>query len=176
MRMERRIRHGKRMSSYEEAVMDLMARVEESERYLRRYRNIDGTVIVVEDGEEELYPSFSIGIKEHSEDDVQIRNFFTNEKVPEEEEDTEEIEKRTEVITVKLTVWEWMEARRKGIVNVLLLSAAFFLQIYIAWTDMNAISYLILKTMKNACIVALVLKFVRWIISGEMYRFLNEES
>lgn len=28
MRMERRIRHGKRMSSYEEAVMDLMIRVE----------------------------------------------------------------------------------------------------------------------------------------------------
>ena len=78
--------------------------------------------------------------------------------------------------TVKLTVWEWMEARRKGIINVLLLSAAFFLQIYIVWTDMNALSSLILKTMKNACIVALVLKFVRWVISGEMYRFLNEES
>lgn len=69
-----------------------------------------------------------------------------------------------------------MEARRKGIINVLLLSAAFFLQIYIVWTDMNALSSLILKTMKNACIVALVLKFVRWVISGEMYRFLNEES
>ncbi|EFR39099.1 hypothetical protein MKA63_12295 [[Clostridium] innocuum] len=69
-----------------------------------------------------------------------------------------------------------MEARRKENVNVLLLSAAFFLQIYIVWTDMNAISSMILKTLKNACILALVLKFVRWIISGEMHSFLNEDS
>ena len=69
-----------------------------------------------------------------------------------------------------------MEARRKQNVNVLLLSAAFFLQIYIVWTDMNAISSMILKTLKNACILALVLKFVRWIISGEMHSFLNEDS
>ena len=40
-----------------------------------------------------------------------------------------------------------MEARRKENVNVLLLSAAFFLQIYIVWTDMNAISSMILKTL-----------------------------
>lgn len=69
-----------------------------------------------------------------------------------------------------------MEARRKENVNVLLLSAAFFLQIYIVWTDMNAISSMILKTLKNACILALALKFVRWIISGEMHSFLNEDS
>ncbi|MCR0184775.1 hypothetical protein MKC97_17980 [[Clostridium] innocuum] len=69
-----------------------------------------------------------------------------------------------------------MEARRKENVNVLLLSATFFLQIYIVWTDMNAISSMILKTLKNACILALVLKFVRWIISGEMHSFLNEDS
>ena len=69
-----------------------------------------------------------------------------------------------------------MEARRKENVNVLLLSAAFFLQIYIVWTDMNAISSMILKTLKNACILALVSKFVRWIISGEMHSFLNEDS
>ena len=93
-----------------------------------------------------------------------------------EEEDDWVLCEKTGRNTVKLTVWEWMEARRKGIINVLLLSAAFFLQIYIVWTDMNALSSLILKTMKNACIVALVLKFVRWVISGEMYRFLNEES
>ena len=41
---------------------------------------------------------------------------------------------------------------------------------------MNAISSMILKTLKNACILALVLKFVRWIISGEMHSFLNEDS
>ena len=170
MRMERQIRHGKRMSSYEEAVMDLMIRVEESEQYLQRYRNSDSAVIVVENGEEEHYPSFSVGKKKQEE--VQIREFFRQ------EEDTEGIERYegTEVITVKLTVWEWMEARRKGVVNVLLLSAAFFLQIYIVWTDMDAVSSLILKTMKNACIVALIWKFVRWVISGEMHSFLNEDS
>lgn len=170
MRMERRIRHGKRMSSYEEAVMDVMARVEESERYLQRYRNSDHAVIVVENGEEEHYPSFAIG-KKKKEEAVQ-----SIEPIWQEEEDDWVLCEKTGRNTVKLTVWEWMEARRKGIINVLLLSAAFFLQIYIVWTDMNALSSLILKTMKNACIVALVLKFVRWVISGEMYRFLNEES
>ena len=170
MRMERRIRHGKRMSSYEEAVIDLMIRVEESERYLQRYRNSDRAVIVVENGEEEHYPSFSIGKKKKEEAVQSIKS------IRQEEEDDWVLCEKTGKNTVKLTAWEWMEARRKGIVNVLQLSAAFFLQIYIAWTDMNAISSLILKTMKNACIVALVLKFVRWVISGEMHRFLNEDS
>ena len=55
------------MSSYEEAVMDLMARVEESERYLQRYRNSDHAVIVVGNGEEEHYPSFAIGKKKKEE-------------------------------------------------------------------------------------------------------------
>ena len=170
MRMERRIRHGKRMSSYEEAVMDLMIRVEESERYLQRYRNSNHAVIVEENGEEEHNPSFAIGKKEKEEAVQSIESIW------QEEEDDWVLCEKTGRNTVKLTVWEWMEARRKGIINVLLLSAAFFLQIYIVWTDMNAISSMILKTLKNACILALVLKFVRWIISGEMHSFLNEDS
>ena len=170
MRMERRIRHGKRMSSYEEAVMDLMIRVEESERYLQRYRNSNHAVIVEENGEEEHNPSFAIGKKEKEEAVQSIESIW------QEEEDDWVLCEKTGRKTVKLTVWEWMEARRKENVNVLLLSAAFFLQIYIVWTDMNAISSMILKTLKNACILALVLKFVRWIISGEMHSFLNEDS
>ena len=64
MRMDRRIRHGKMISSYDEAVMDLMIKVEESERYLQKYRKSVGAVIVVENGEEEQYPSFSIKRKD----------------------------------------------------------------------------------------------------------------
>ena len=120
--MERRIRHGKRMSSYEEAVMDLMARVEESERYLQRYRNSDHAVIVVGNGEEEHYPSFAIGKKKKEEAVQSIESIW------QEEEDDWVLCEKTGRNTVKLTVWEWMEARRKGIINVLLLSAAFFLQ------------------------------------------------
>ena len=102
MRMERRIRHGKRMSSYEEAVMDLMIRVEESERYLQRSRNSNHAVIVEENGEEEHNPSFAIGKKEKEEAVQSIESIQQ-----EEEEDTEDIERyeRTEVITVKLTMW-----------------------------------------------------------------------
>ena len=102
MRMERRIRHGKRMSSYEEAVMDLIIRVEESERYLQRYRNSNHAVIVEENGEEEHNPSFAIGKKEKEEAVQSIESIQQ-----EEEEDTEDIERyeRTEVITVKLTMW-----------------------------------------------------------------------
>ena len=169
--MNRKNRHGKALTSYEETVMDLMILVEESEQYLQRYRNSDSAVIVVENGEEEHYPSFSVGKKK--QDEVQTRDFSTDEKA--QETDWGLCEK-TVGNTVKLTVWEWMEARRKGVVNVLLLSAAFFLQIYIVWTDMDAVSSLILKTMKNACIVALIWKFGRWVISGEMHRFLNEDS
>ncbi len=170
--MNRKSRHGRALTSYEETVMDLMIRVEKSEQYLQRYRNNDSAVIVVENGEEEHYPSFAIGKKKKEEAVQSIKS------IRQEEEETEGIDRYegTEVITVKLTVWEWMEARRKGIVNVLLLSAAFFLQIYIVWTDMNAVSSLILRTMKNACIVALIWKFGRWVISGEMHSFLNEDS
>ena len=81
----------------------------------------------------------------------------------------------TKATMVKLTVWEWMEARKKGIVNVILVSAAFFLQIYIVWTDMNEVSIMILSAMKYLCIGLLVLKLVRWIITGEMHRYLNED-
>lgn len=108
MRMERRIRHGKRMSSYEEAVMDVMARVEESERYLQRYRNSDHAVIVVENGEEEHYPSFAIGKKKKEEAVQSIESIW------QEEEDDWVLCEKTGRNTVKLTVWEWMEARRKG--------------------------------------------------------------
>lgn len=80
MRMERRIRHGKRMSSYEEAVMDLMARVEESERYLQRYRNSDHAVIVVGNGEEEHYPSFAIGKKKKEEAVQSIESIWQEEE------------------------------------------------------------------------------------------------
>lgn len=171
MRMDRRIRHGKMMSSYEEAVMDLMIKVEESERYLQKYRCRDGAIVVVEDGEEEHYPTFLIGKKE-KEDDVQIREFFKQEEV---EDDHRIPYGISEGPIVKLTLWEWMEARKKGITNVILLSAAFFLQIYIVWTDMNEVSILILSTLKYMCILLLILKFARWVISGEMHRFLNED-
>jgi len=173
MRMDRRIRHGKMISSYDEAVMDLMIKVEESERYLQKYRKSVGAVIVVENGEEEQYPSFSIK-KKDKEEPVQIREFFRREEMEEETDDRAEYEKMN-VTTVKLTLWEWMEARKKGIVNVILLSTAFFLQIYIVWTDMNELSLLILSGLKYLCILLLVLKFARWIISGEMHRFLNED-
>lgn len=171
MRMDRRIRHGKMMSSYEEAIMDLMIKVEESERYLQKYRSRDDAIIVVENGEEEHYPSFAMGKKE-KEDDVQIREFFKQGEIVEDHRIPCE---RAEGTIVKLTLWEWVEARKKGIVNVILLSAAFFLQIYIVWTDMNEVSILILSTLKYMCILLLVLKFSRWIISGEMHRFLNED-
>ncbi|MCR0412165.1 hypothetical protein MKC77_04390, partial [[Clostridium] innocuum] len=105
---------------------------------------------------------------------VQIREFFRREEMEEETDDRAEYEKMN-VTTVKLTLWEWMEARKKGIVNVILLSTAFFLQIYIVWTDMNELSLLILSGFKYLCILLLVLKFARWIISGEMHRFLNED-
>ena len=67
------------MSSYEEAVMDLMARVEESERYLQRYRNSDHAVIVVGNGEEEHYPSFAIGKKKKEEAVQSIESIWQGE-------------------------------------------------------------------------------------------------
>lgn len=170
--MDRRIRHGKMMSSYEEAIMDLMIKVEESERYLQKYRSRDGAIVVVEDGEEEHYPTFLIGKKEKEDNDVQIREFFKQEEV---EDDHRIPYGKSEGSIVKLTLWEWMEARKKGITNVILLSAAFFLQIYIVWTDMNEVSNLLLSALKYLCILVLMLKLARWIISGEMRRFLNED-
>ena len=92
------------ISSYDEAVMDLMIKVEESERYLQKYRKSVGAVIVVENGEEEQYPSFSIKRKD-KEDPVQIREFFRREEMEEETDDRAEYEKMN-VTTVKLTLWE----------------------------------------------------------------------
>lgn len=169
--MDRRIRHGKEMSSYEEAIMDLMIKVEESDRYLKRYRNRNGTVIVVENGEEEHYPSFSTERKDEVKQKKQIREYRQDIR----KDAHKAVYTKAEGSTVKLTVWEWMEARKKGIINVILLSAALFLQIYIVWTDMNELSNLILSTLKNLFILLLVLKLVRWIISGEMHRYLNED-
>lgn len=174
MRMDRQSKHGKRLTSYEEAVMDLMIQMEESERYLQKYKHHHGAVIVVENGEEEHYPCFSVRKKGKEEQEVQIRDFFKQEEMKEEVVHRMPYEE-TKAMMVKLTVWEWMEARKKGIVNVILMSAAFFLQIYIVWTDMNEVSIIILSAMKYLCIGLLVLKLVRWIITGEMHRYLNED-
>ena len=168
--MNRKNRHGKTMTSYEETVMDLMIRVEESERHLQRYRNSNGRVIVVENGEEEHYPSFSIGKKKQEE--VQNSTSF-----PQKEDDEDMAEhENSEVIMVKLTLWEWMEARKNGIVNAILLFSVAFLQIYIAWKSMDELSRWILLSMKYSCMLVLLFKAVRWIMSGGLHTYLNEES
>lgn len=164
-------RHGKAMTSYEETIMDLLIKVEESERYLQRYHEQQKLKIKVENGDEERYPSFSIKAKE-------------KELI----EEKDKVNERNEVIfdvsehdgmeryTVKLTAWEWLEARKSGIMTLILSLSALFLQIYISWSSMmDEVSTLILKGMKYGCIVGLVLKLAHWIRSGELHQYLNEE-
>lgn len=172
--MNRKNRHGKALTSYEETVMELIIRMEESERHLQKYRNSNGAVIVVENGEEEHYPSFSNRKKKQEE--VQIREFFRQEDHAGEAADDMAEYESSEVIMVKLTVWEWMEARKTGIVNAILMFSVVFLQIYIVWKTMDELSRRILLGIKYSCMLLLLWRAVRWIMSGGLHTYLNEES
>lgn len=163
-------KHGKAMTSYEETIIDLLIKVEESERYLQRYHEQQRLKIKVETGEEEQYPSFSIRRKENSKKEEQPLVERNVEMMDESEHSN------TERYTVKLTVWEWLDARKSGIITLLLSISTFFLQIYISWSTLDDISSLILRGMKYGCIFALVLKLAHWIRSGEMHQYLNEEG
>ena len=161
-------RHGKAMTSYEETIMDLLIKVEESERYLQRYHEYEKLKIKVEDGEIEQYPSFST--KESDKECIENRQEVK--KAEEQPYEAEPVER----YTVKLTAWEWLEARKSGIMTLILSLSALFLQIYISWSSMmDEVSTLILKGMKYGCVLGLVLKLAHWIRSGELHQYLNEE-
>lgn len=170
--MNRKYKHGKVMKPYEEAMMNLMIKMEESEHYFQEYHRHDHSHIRIEDGEDVQYPSFSINRKN------------TNTKAQEEENKVEEVPSIPKHSTcdyeeryiVKLTAYEWLEARRSGITTLVLAITAFFLQVYITWTNMDEVSLIILKGMKYGCIIALVIKLIHWIKSGGMQEYLNEEG
>lgn len=164
-------KHGMKMTSYEEAVMDLMIKVVESERYLEKYKKGDAAVTVMEDSENESYPAFSVHGKDKGslvqkavQPAYKEHPFMKLASLP-----------SYEATSVRLTLWEWLEARKRGIGTILLLLIAIFLHIYITWTAMNKLSVLILNGMKYGCILLLALKFFRYVKSGEIYNYLNEE-
>lgn len=165
-------KHGKAMSSYEEAIMDLMIKIEESERYLKRYKKVEGAVIVMGNNEEESYPSFSIRGKGNDKQTVQKE---VQSHVEEHSLEMLSYSSSYEPVSVKLTLWEWLAARKKGISTLLLLFTAIFLHVYITWTAMNDLSVLILNGMKYGCVLLLALKVFRCIKNGDVHNYLNEE-
>lgn len=167
-------KHGKVMTSYEETIMDLMIRIEESERYLKRHDTPKIKPIQIEEGERETYPSFAV---ERGKE----------EKAHEQEIQRQEVESDMGSFTdindicaqdcyTKLTAWEWLEARKSAIYNLILVFSIFFLQLYTIWKEMNDISKWILQGFKYVCIILLLVKTLRWILSGGLHTYLNEES
>ena len=164
--MKQKARHGKQMTAYEDALFELMLRLEEGERYLQRSRTQKKEMYVTEKKEETDAAS-------GREEEKRQEAVWNTKKEPQEEYRGI---CRTDVSYVKLTAWEWMEARKSMLCNILLLLSVMFLQIYIVWTDMNLISHRILQGMKYCCVIILSIRGIRWIRSGELRAYLNEEN
>lgn len=162
-------RHGKQLSAYEDALLDLMIRMEESEHYLQRAWYHHDTGIIVEVGETETFPSFSTGEK----------RFHSMQDMDEEQQEAESAAANGIPRLVrypKLTAWEWLVARKVMLCNGFLLGSSIFLHIYIVWTEMNVVSRWILQGMKYGCIVTLLIRLFCWILNGGLRVYLNEEN
>ncbi len=164
-------RKGKGYISYEETIMDLMIRIEESERYLKRHDAPKIKPIQIEEGERETYPSFAVSRIKKEKVEIQKQEVESDMGSFTDINDIYAQDRYT-----KLTAWEWLEARKSMVYNLILVFSIFFLQLYTVWKEMNDISRWILQGFKYVCIILLLVKTLRWILSGGLHTYLNEES
>lgn len=173
-------RHGKQLTNIEETYMDLLIKIEQSEEYLKRNHTPKLPDIKIDPDDLELYPSFSVVSKnkysstnneqDRSEkrSDYQVR--YASQETIRPYTFYKDIEDN-----VKLTIWEWLEARKKGIFMIFVIVSVFMSQILSVWMQPSLFT-LFCKTyvyVGSLCIIVIVL---HWIFSGGLHRYLNEES
>lgn len=177
--MSRIGKHAKPLTSVEETYMDLMIKIRQGEEFLNREKMRALPDIELDPIDDlELIPPFSTITEtkksEHSQEGRKENSYMKTDK--------QQIEQMLTYTTyadiensVKLTFGEWLEARKKGIFIIFMIISVFICQLVSVWEKPSLLT-LFCKTYVYVGTFCIIVIALRWIFSGGLHRYLNEEA
>lgn len=177
--MSRTGKHAKPLTNVEETYMDLMIKIRQGEEFLNQEKTRALPDIELDPIDDlELIPPFSkitdIETKEYPQEDRIEDPCMKTDK-----QQTEQVRIYTTYTdiesSVKLTAGEWLEARKKGIFIVFMIISVLISQLVSVWAKPSLLT-LFCKTYVYVGTLCLIVIALRWIFSGGLHRYLNEEA
>lgn len=177
--MSRIGKHAKPLTNVEETYMDLMIKIRQGEEFLNREKTRALPDIELDPIDDlERIPPFSTktGTKptEHSQESRKEELYMKTY-----EQQIDQVRTYTTYAdienSVRLTFGEWLEARKKGIFIIFMIISVLINQLVSVWEKPGLLT-LFCKTyvyVGSLCIIVIAL---RWIFSGGLHRYLNEEA
>ena len=173
-------KHAKPLTDVEETYMDLMIKIKQAEEFLHREKIKSIPEVELDEIDDlELFPPFS-KVRKTTPAEHDIKSDMIEDPVK--KTDLSQIDQIRTYTTyadiensVKLTFGEWLEARKKGIFILFMIVSVFICRLVMVWGKPSLFT-LFCKTYVYVGSLCIITIFIRWMITGGLHRYLNEEA